>query len=372
MRFFAACPPGLEALVAGEVRALDLPVTPLAGGVESEGNIAALYRLNLHLRCASRVLLRVGEFSAPGFEELRRRAGRIPWEQWLRSGKPLALRVTCHKSRLYHSGAVAQRLAEGIGQRLGGAPSLAKAEEDPGSEVQTVVCRLEHDHCTLSVDSSGELLHRRGYRLRTAKAPLRENLAAALLVQMGYDGSRVFIDPFCGSGTLPIEAALLSTRTAPGLRRSFQFMNWAGFEPRLWESLTTQARESIRAADWPILGFDRDAGAVLSGEENAQRAGMGEAIQFACQPISALRSEGARGLVVTNPPYGQRVSKGNDLRNLYAQFGNVIKRELRGWSVAYLCNDRVLAGHSGLHAQPVLQFANGGIAVALYAAQIPG
>ncbi len=367
-RIFAACPPGIEDVLSGELLRLGYESRVTPGGAEVEGDTYALVRMNLWLRSASRVLLRVGEFHADGFPELVRKSVRLPWENWLRAGQKVALRVTCHKSKLYHSGAVAERIALALTERLGGPIQLVKAEEDADSPPQILIARLEHDQCSLSLDTSGELLHRRGYRLSTAKAPLRENLAAAMLLRLGYDGSQPFLDPFCGSGTLPIEAALIASGRAPGLLRDFQLLHWPRPPLDAWEELSGQAEKLVhRPAAW-IRGYDRDAGAVQACLENAARAGMAELIHFETQAVSHLRITDPAGLLVTNPPYGQRVRGGADLRDLYARFGAIVSRQLSGWRVAWLCNDRVLAGHTGLRPQPVMRFSNGGIPVALYEA----
>ncbi|MBI4770121.1 MAG: hypothetical protein HY784_06840 [Chloroflexi bacterium] len=245
---FAACPPGLEAVAAAEFFALGFqPAHPVPGGVELRGTLAHLYRANLCSRVAGRILLRLGEFHATAFDELRRKAAQLPWEAFLRPGGLLAFNVSAHKSRLIHTGAIEQRLAEAIGERLG-QPSPADRAG------QLILARLDHDACTLSVDTSGAPLHRRGYRLATAKAPLRETLAAAILLGSGYPGPGQppiatiggcpparesapgpgpLVDPFCGAGTIAIEAALLARRIAPGLRRSFAFESFPGFDPEL-------------------------------------------------------------------------------------------------------------------------------------------
>ena len=181
------------------------------------GGLDELYRANLHLRTASRVLVRLGDFYAAAFSELRKKAGRLEWERYLRPGQPVALHVTCHKSKLYHSDAVAERVAGAIGDRLGRPTTMLKpAESEDDSPPQLVIVRLVNDHCTISIDSSGELLHRRGYRLATAKAPLRETLAAGMLLASGWDVRSPLIDPFCGSGTIAIEAALMRAGLPPG------------------------------------------------------------------------------------------------------------------------------------------------------------
>jgi putative N6-adenine-specific DNA methylase len=373
---YCACAPGLEPFTSEELQALSLlkPEAATAGvqggGVAFEGDLHALYRANLWLRTASRVLARLGDFEAVGFSELRRRAARLEWERFLKPGAPVSLRVACHKSRLYHSDAVAERVGAAIGDRLGQAPPQVKShDDDEGQPPQLVLVRLAHDHCTISLDSSGELLHRRGYRLATAKAPLRETLAAGMLLACGWEKDAPLIDPFCGSGTIPIEAALLAGGIAPGLRRRFAFMDWPGFDAKLWEAMLARANKALKrlhATGRPIIfASDRDAGAIEMACANAERAGAGDWIEFACQALSAIQPPQQPGWIIANPPYGLRVSAGQDLRNLYAQLGNVLRKKCPGWQVGILCNDLALLGQTGLKLDTSLSLVNGGIAVKL-------
>ena len=369
--FFAVCAPGLEAVLQAELAALDLPGVPEPGGVAFEAGISTVYRANLRLRTASRLLLRAGEFYAAAFSELRKKASRLPWERFLRPDRPVALRVTCHKSRLYHSAGVAQRLAGALEDGLKRPVSVVKFDEEAAPAPQLIVARLDHDQCTLSLDTSGEILHRRGYRLETAKAPLRETLAAALLAAAGYAGSAALIDPFCGSGTIPIEAALLAARSAPGKKRRFAFMEWPSYDPSLWRALVAEAEEGERPPSCPILASDRDDGAVRIAQDNAARAGTAQWITFERRAVSAVEPVSPAGWLVTNPPYGVRVSEGKDLRNLYAQFGNLLRARFGGWKAGFLCNDRALAGQVGLPLEPALRFANGGIPVTFFTTTLP-
>ncbi|MGZ6123970.1 MAG: THUMP domain-containing class I SAM-dependent RNA methyltransferase, partial [Myxococcales bacterium] len=221
---FAVCAPGLEPVLLSEVQALGLPGRALAGGVEIDGDLAEAMRLNLWLRTASRVLLRLGEpFRAATFPELVRKASALSWEEFLRKGVGAAFRVTCRKSRLYHSGAVAERLHQALQARTKFPVPPAEAGEEAPEDAQLFVARFERDLCTLSVDTSGALLHRRGWRGPQAKAPLRETLAAALLLAAGFRGEEAVCDPLCGSGTIAIEAALIAIRRAPGIGRAFAF-----------------------------------------------------------------------------------------------------------------------------------------------------
>jgi putative N6-adenine-specific DNA methylase len=318
------------------------------------------------------VLVRLGEFNAAAFSELRKKASRLAWERYIISGGRVALRVTCRKSRLYHSGAVAERVAGAIGDRLGLPPTIENFDEtatEPPS--QLILVRLVRDYCTISVDSSGALLSKRGYRLASAKAPLRESLAAAILLASGWDSESPLVDPFCGSGTIPIEAALMARGMAPGAKRGFAFEKWPIFDKQLWELMREEAEGKAHSQSPIILASDRDAGAIDLARANAERAGVAADIDFCQQAVSGIESEGT-GWVVTNPPYGRRVSTKGDLRNLYAQFGKVLQAKLPGWQLAVLCSDKRLLGHTGLHLETDLTFDNGGVRVRLGRGKVPG
>jgi putative N6-adenine-specific DNA methylase len=369
--FFAVTAPGLEELTALEIRGLGLlgatgnmQGQAESGGVAFGGGLDELYRANLHLRTASRVVVRLGDFYAAAFSELRKKAGRLEWERFLSPGQPVQLHVTCHKSRLYHSDAVAERVAGAIGDRLGRpTPMLKPSESEDDQPPQLVIVRLVNDHCTISLDSSGALLHRRGYRLATAKAPLRETLAAGMLLAAGWDIRSALIDPFCGSGTIAIEAALLAQGVQPGAKRRFAFMDWPGYVPQRWEALLSEAQVITMSKLPQIQASDRDTGAIEVARANAERAGVADFIDFSHRAVSAIQPPDGQGWVVTNPPYGMRVSEGKDLRNLYAQLGNVLRRSCPGWQVAILCSDKRLLAQTRLKLDTSFEMINGGIKV---------
>ena len=373
-KLFAACGPGLETILASELHQLGLlkkapeksPAT--TGGVSFDGDLEVVYQSNLWLRTASRVLVRLGDFYAAAFSELRKKASRLEWERYLTPGQPVALKVTCRKSRLYHSDAAAERVAGAIGDRLG-KPVLTKKPDDSG-ETQLVLVRLYRDHCTISIDTSGALLHRRGYRLASAKAPLRETLAAGMLLASGWGPTSPLLDPFCGSGTIAIEAALQARNVPPGYARKFAFMQWSNFDPIRWKSLLDSGKQQVNNHTPQIFASDRDAGAITVAKANAERAGMAEYIDFSQHSLSAIEPEGT-GWVVTNPPYGRRVSANKDLRNLYAQIGNVLRAKCPGWRAAILSGDKYLLDQTGLKLDTSLSLDNGGVTVLLGQGIVP-
>ena len=372
---FAACLPGVEPFLRQELFELGLVKPDVAPAHAGEGGVSFLsplegfYRANLWLRTANRVLVRLGRFHAIQFAELRRKAAPLPWERYLKSGQPVAIRTTCHHSKLYHSDAVSERVLGAIGDHMDRMPEVQAFDEETPS-AQMVLVRMDNDECIISLDTSGEPLHRRGYRLAMAKAPLRETLAAAMLFASGWDRSAPLLDPFCGSGVIPIEAAMLAAGAAPGAQRTFAFMNFPGFNAETWTDLTRQAASAITTPEGPILGSDRDAGAIKVAVENAERAGVAQWIQFSLAAISAIQPPAGPGWVVTNPPYGVRISTGNDLRALYTQFGKVLRQCCPSWQAAYLCNDERLASLTRLDFKKGVSLSNGGIPVKLTLARV--
>ena len=341
------------------------------GGVEISGTLKDLYRANLQIRTASRVLVRIGNFHAAAFSELRKKASRLEWERFLNAGRSIAFRVTCRKSRLYHSDAVAERILGAIGDRLGKPPKVEKFNDESwDGSLQLILVRLFKDRCTVSIDSSGAILHRRGYRLETAKAPLRETLAAGVLMAAGWDINKPILDPFCGSGTIPIEAAMMALNIPPGQKRQYAFMNWPGFQREEWESLLEETYMNVRTEAPKIFASDRDAGAIQAAKNNAERAGVAKYIEFSCKSVSEITPDGI-GWVVTNPPYGLRVSANKDLRNLYAQFGNILRTKFQGWRIGILCNDLRLLGQLAMKIDASQAFDNGGVTVKLGQTIIP-
>ena len=385
--FFAVCAPGLEPFTARELIELGLRNTGSLsasagesarldegegeGGVEFRGSLADLYRANLHLRTASRVWLQLGSFFADTFSDLGRRAKRLAWEDYLKPGLPVALRVSCHRSKLFHSGAVAERIIGSIGARLGEIPPTGKLKEDAeGDSPQLITLRLVENRCTVSLDSSGALLHRRGYRLATAKAPLRETLASGMLLASGWDLTSPLLDPFCGAGTIPIEAALMARRIAPGLHRRFAFMDWPTFEEGVWEKQRSDA-QAVRVKSMPrIIASDRDAGAIQAARANAERAGVADGIDFFCRALSAVNPPQGFGWVVTNPPYGVRLGTQEDLPRLYTRFGRVLRMKCPGWRVTMLCNSTRLLNATGLRFDLGISTRNGGVKVRLARARV--
>ena len=326
------CPPGLEDLVAAELAGLGVKRTRIhKGAVATDLTTRQLYAANRSLRCATRVLVRVAGFTARSFVDLERRIGEVDWTHWLTEDARPAYRVTSRGAQLVHSGAIEERFARALGD---GHP------DGPG---QLVVVRVSRDRFTVSVDSSGAPLHMRGWRQATAKAPLRESVAAGMLLAAGWDPTTPLIDPMCGSGTIAIEAALLAAGRAPGAGRTFAFQQWPSFEPGAWASVTATPEDPVATLP-AIIGSDRDAGAGEAARSNAERANVAELVGFRQATVSDLEAPaGGPGHLVTNPPWGGRLSPGGDLRNLYATLGRVAAERLPGWGLGLLVADRYLA-----------------------------
>lgn len=358
--------PGVEAILARELFQMGIvPGESIPGGVSFNGKIEHVMRANLWSRVANRVTVRVDEFHASTFHELERRAKRIEWARFVSSSQPIRFRVTSRKSKLYHSDAVAERIGNAVTAAVGA--KIETDQDDEGeSESQLFIVRIANDECTVSADSSGPLLHRRGYRQAVAKAPLRETLAAAMLYGSEWDRTAPLVDPMCGSGTIAIEGAMMARRMAPGVDRSFAFERWPDHDATSWRSMTEKARaEALEKAPGPIIASDRDAGAVTATQENASRAGVWDDLDVSQQSVSAAEFPHEPGWLVSNPPYGLRLGEAAPLRNLYAQLGNVIRDRAQGYRVALLSADKSLEAQLRLELREVFHTSNGGIPVRL-------
>ena len=295
MELFIVTAPGLEALLADEARALGLSVTgTIPGGVNVDGDWDSVHVANRHLRGATRVLVRLTAFRAMHLAQLDKRARKLPWAEWLRPDIPVRVDAVCRKSRIYHHKAAAQRIEGAVTDVLGATVSADAA--------LVLKVRIEDDLCTISVDTSGPSLHKRGLKEQVNKAPMRETLAALFLRAAGYTGSEPVFDPMCGSGTFPIEAAEIALSLAPGRARSFAFEQLAGFD-----GVADTATALVKQTNHMFFGSDRDNGAVAMSRANAERAGVADVTEFQHCAISDIVPPCATpGLVIVNPPYGGR------------------------------------------------------------------
>jgi putative N6-adenine-specific DNA methylase len=343
MELFAVCTPGLEPALAAEVAALGATPRATAGGVEFEGDV---FEANLRLRTATRVLVRVGRFKARDFARLRREVAALPWERFAAARPVVDVAATARRSRLYHTGGIAERIAGGVADRL-------SCQAEGG--LLSIVARVEDDAFTISVDSSGEPIYKRGWRVETAKAPLRETLAAGLLALAEWDPTTPFVDPMCGSGTIVLEAAALAAGRAPGARRPFACETWPIAEAD-WAARRDLAAKCECVSTVPLVGVDRDAGGVEIARRNAARAGL--AVTIVCADAAEAPLAERPGLILANPPYGQRIPARDVGRALAA-----LRQRARGWRFGVLAPEpppqlgRPLARHA---------LTNGGVRVGLY------
>lgn len=370
---------GLAPWCADELRALGIAVREVDdAGVTFDATPEALARAHVGSAIASRIIVRLAEFEARGFAELERHARRVPWGRVVSPGRVVRLRVTSRKSKLYHTGAIAERLwpalmAAGAVSAAPSAPSDDDRDdvETGDDDAQLVVVRVHRDVVTISADASGALLHRRGWRLATAKAPMRETLAAALLAAARYDGGGPLVDPLAGSGTIGIEAARRARGLPPGLGRDFAFERWPAHDPAVLARVRDAARSAARPrAAAPIICNDRDPGAVAAIIANAERAGVREDIEVQQGPASRVVLPGGRGWIVTNPPYGKRITGGDDPRDLYISLGRVWRAQAAGWHVAVI-GPPALARAFGLPLEAVAATRNGGLAVSFLLGTVP-
>lgn len=376
---FASTAPGIAPITAAELHALGIATEPpTPEGVAFQADFRTIALANLWLRTASRIVIRLGEFKAQGFQDLEKGAAKLAWQQVLRAGQPIGLRVTCRKSRLYHSDAVAERVAKQVSRHFGvESPVVRMTDSDdddaPTGEAQRILVRIVHDRCTISADTSGELLHRRGYRQAVARAPLRETLAAACVLACDYDGRTPFLDALCGSGTIPIEAAMIARKQAPGRARPFAFEQWPIADREVLPTLrrTTRAAGIDTPADLMILGSDRDPGAIRMAVENAARAGVDGMVRFEQRAIDALEPPAPDGLWISNAPYGKRVGNVQSLTGLFVQLGKLARGPFASWRMALLMAESSHVAALQSPTTEVLKIRVGGIHVALHGIEVP-
>jgi putative N6-adenine-specific DNA methylase len=379
LRWFAVASPGLETPLCAELAELveveDARV--VEGGVEFSGALGAGMAANLHSRIATRVLLRVGEVKARDFAPLRRSLAKFPWATFIPCDRALRIDVSTGHCRLYHTGALAEGLELAIKDCVG---DLPKREKRPEAQVQVqvqvnededctrILLRGQDDRFTASIDSSGALLHRRGWRLEAGRAPLRETLAAGVLALCEYDPALPLVDPMCGAGTIAIEAAAMARAIPPGLGRAFAFERWPVHDPKSWQRLR-EAIPASSAALAPIIASDRDAHAVEVARRNAARAQVVNDVRFAVADFGQGEIPSTPGLLVINPPYGHRLGQRTQALRLARGLGQTLLAHYRGWRAGILCPDPqfVASVAAGARRQPLATHVlrNGGLRVHL-------
>ncbi|MEO0831546.1 MAG: class I SAM-dependent RNA methyltransferase [Pseudomonadota bacterium] len=351
--------PGLEPLLEAEARELGFqPQATSKGAVGIAGAWPEVWRANLMLRGATRVLVRIGAFRAFHLAQLDKRARKFPWQEWLPKSARLRLDVSTRASKIYHAGAAAQRIEGALATALG-------ATVDAEASLRLHV-RIEDNLCTFSIDTSGAPLHQRGHKQAVGKAPLRESLAAALLRHARYRAGEPLVDPMCGSGTFVLEAAEMTLGLFPGRSRTFAFEQLPGFDVDEWDAMRSLSGKP--AGEARFYGSDRDQGVVRSATANAERAGVDAVCAFQCHAVSDLqRPAGPPGLVMVNPPYGGRVGNKKLLFALYGALGKTLKEWFSDWRVGLLTSEASLAQTTGLpFGSEPLALMNGGLKVRFY------
>ena len=330
---FAPCHFGLEAVLKREIIDLGYEVTEVVDGrVSFEGDEEAIARCNVFLRTTERVMLKVGSFKAVTFDELFEKTKALPWENFIpKDGKFWVKKASSIKSKLFSPSDIQRIVKKAIVDRLSGKYNILRFPED-GSEYPIRITILK-DEVTVGLDTSGESLHKRGYRRLTVKAPITETLAAALISLTPWKKDRLLIDPFCGSGTIPIEAAMIGLNIAPGMKRDFQAMAWDNILPKsLFKEAKKEAEDLIdRDTKLSIQGYDLDTSALDAARGNLSFAGLERNIHFQQRDMRDISSAKKYGFIITNPPYGERLEEKEAMPQLYREMGKAFQR-LDEWS----------------------------------------
>lgn len=395
-RYFATSAKGIETVTAEELKKLGATGIELGfGGVYFEGDQSVLYRANLWSRTASRILMPLREFAAKTPQMLYDQVRRVHWEDYLNPDVTFAIDSTIagmkslgksareareaarlptddryNRARagrpregINHSHFAGLKIKDAIVDRLrtkfGARPNVDTMRPDV-----RIVAYFSNDRCVLSLDSTGRPLHERGYRLEGARAPLKENLAAAIVELSGWDPKTPFVDPMCGSGTLALEAALKALDVAPGLfRPDFGFFRWPDYNESLWTQELEKAQErALKRTESPIVGYDRDREAIATAISNAKNAGLLKAVHFEKRNIEQLQPVGEKaGTLIVNPPYGERLGEANELKELYKLLGDLFKQRMKGWTCHIFTGNLELAKSVGLQASKRTVLYNGPI-----------
>jgi 23S rRNA (guanine2445-N2)-methyltransferase / 23S rRNA (guanine2069-N7)-methyltransferase len=369
--WFATCPKGLEGLLLKELESLGLSqLRETVAGIEFKGDLESAYRVCLWSRLANRLLLPISNFPVASADELYAGVAAVNWTEHFSDQVSIAIDFIGTGEGINNTQYGAQRVKDGIvdhfREATGNRPDVDLRQPDI-----RINARFAREKVTLSLDFSGESLHKRGYRIAQTTAPLKENLAAALLIRAGWPGDHAaLIDPMCGSGTLLIEGAMMAADIAPSLQRqSFGFSHWHGHQPDIWQALrdeATERRERGLQGPLPLIcGYDQDNSALTAAERNVEQVGLSEFIELKRQPVSALQrpvlADNATGLLLTNPPYGARLGDQETLKGLYQELGDVLKREFGGWSAGVFTGNEYLGFALGLRSHKIYKLFNGAI-----------
>ena len=371
LELIAPCHFGLEAVLKREILELGYEIIRVEDGrILFEGDAEAVCRANIYLRTAERILIKAGEFHAETFEELFQGTKAIPWEHYIpMNGKFYVTKAASVKSKLFSPSDIQSIMKKAMVERMKEVHHISWFAED--GDLFPVRAFLHKDEVLVGIDTTGESLHKRGYRKLTARAPIAENLAAALIMLTPWRGNRILVDPFCGSGTFPIEAAMMAAHMAPGVNRSFTAMTWNHLIPeREWTEVREEAKEEIDLnVETDIQGYDLDETMVEYARQNARLAGVDHLIHFQKRGVDQLSHSKKYGFVITNPPYGERLEEKEALFDLYHTIGERFKK-LDDWSMYLITSYDKAQEALGLKADKNRKIYNGMMKTYFY--QFPG
>jgi len=357
---YAVVVPGLEGIAADELNELaahDVKVE--GGGVSFTTTMDGLFRINLRSRTTTRILIRLASFRALSFPELYNKGKKVAWELYVNAQIPVSVRASCSSSKLMHSGRAELAVSDAVRDRL-----VVKSKEIGAKETvneQQILLRIENNQCTISLDTSGERMDRRGYRLHSGKAPLRETIAASILRWMDWQADQPLLSPMCGSGTFAIEAAWMAQQHAPGLRHAFPFTHWPVFKEKRWQRAVDKAVAMQCEPEMKIIATELDAGIIRQARENAEQAGVGDVIcieQLDMRKLRAPENISAPGLIVCNPPYGERIK--GDITALYRDAGHVFRSSFSDWGIAIIVPDQACEKALAMPVKRRLKIKHGG------------
>lgn len=372
IELIAPCHFGLEAVLKREILDLGYEISSVEDGrVTFQGDAEAVCRANIFLRTAERVLLKVGSFQAVSFEELFEKTRALPWEAYIpKDGKFWVTKASSVKSRLFSPSDIQSVMKKAMVRRLQEHYHMEWFPED-GPEYPVRVFLMK-DQVTVGIDTSGASLHKRGYREVSGKAPITETLAAALIMLTPWRGDRILVDPFCGSGTFPIEAAMMAANIAPGMNRSFTAEKWTNLIPKkLWYDTVDEASDLIREPEeTDIQGYDADEDVIRIARRNAAEAGVEHMIHFQRRDVRELSHPKKYGFIITNPPYGERLEDKKDLPELYRAFGESFRR-LETWSAYMITSYEDAERYFGRRADKNRKIYNGMLKTYFYQFQGP-
>ena len=363
---FVTCPRGLEAPLSQELEQLKCQdIRAVDGGVACKGGMEQVYRINLHSRTASRVLLRLTKSGYRSEQDIYKAAKNIRWTDWFDLEQTFKVKVEGKRAQVKSLDFVGLKIKDAVcdvfRDACGARPSVGKIRPDI-----RIHAFIDERDIQIFIDTSGEALFKRGYRQDTGEAPMRENLAAGLLLLAGYDGTQPFQDPFCGSGTIVIEAAWIATRRAPGLMRRFGFEKLKNFDAALWKKLQHEAETQIRPAPAAISGSDNDRYMIRAAVANAQAAEVDTFIRFEVKDAQDSRPNGEGGILISNPPYGVRLAEVQALQALYPQLGAWLKQHYAGWLAGMFTGDRDMPKFMRLSPKRKIPLYNGNLDCRLF------